>query len=755
MTFFMKSIFSVLLFSAFSLASHAQFEEKSDQKDTLRTSYLEEVVISAGKTAEMRRYVAQQIKIISPSTILNLNAQSSADLLSNTGVVAVQKSQQGGGSPILRGFEASRVLLVVDGIRMNNLIYRAGHLQNVITVDNNLLDRAEVLFGPASTAYGSDALGGAIYFFTRDPKLSGEGTKFFSGSSFIRNGSVNNEKTFHTDFNLAGKKIASLFSVTVSDFGDLRMGEKINPALGESFGLRPTLVRRAGDNQSDQLVANADPFLQRNSGYRQLDLMQKVLFRPSTQTTHLLNIQYSTSSDIPRYDRLTDPGVSTNPQFTTGLKFAEWYYGPQDRFLASHRVEHLLNNAWADKVSVITSYQQIEESRIQRRFNNNALQRRVESVDVAALTIDLQKKNDKDDIRYGLDFQFNGVSSSASKKDIVTGAVTTLDTRYPGGKNTMNFAAAFMMHTRKISPQLTLNDGIRIGVSSLYAEFKDKTFFPFPFDEVKQRNLTSSITAGLIYTPDQWKISLLGGTGFRSPNIDDLAKVFESVAGGTGTTGTLIIPNPDLKPEKTINADLSVMRLLGEVGRIEGTFFVTRMYDAIVTLPFTLNGSSTVDYDGAKANVYASQNSSRAMVKGLTMQFKTDLTEKWSITSSWNYTRGIVLTTNSPLDHIPPSFGRISLQYTVKKMRGEFFSNFNGWKRLEDYSNSGEDNLQYATAEGMPSWYTLNLRLSAEVLNGFTIQTGVDNLLDLQYRTFASGINAPGRNLFLTLRIRY
>lgn len=751
----MKSILIAIFFSVISVITHAQFEEKADQKDTLRTSYLEEVVISAGKTAEMRRYVAQQIKIISPSTILNLNAQSSADLLFNTGVVAVQKSQQGGGSPILRGFEASRVLLVVDGIRMNNLIYRAGHLQNVITVDNNLLDRAEVLFGPASTAYGSDALGGAIYFFTRDPKLLREGKKSFSGSSFIRKGSVNNENTVHTDFNLAGKKIASLSSVTVSDFGDLRMGKRINPALGESFGLRPYFVRRTADNQADQLVLNEDPYLQRNSGYRQIDLMQKIIIRPSDQMTHLFNLQYSTSTDIPRYDRLTDPGTSASLQIATGLKFAEWYYGPQKRFLAAHRFEGVLEKPWGDKVSVVTSYQQIEESRFQRRFNSSGLQRRIESVDVAALTIDIQKKNDKDDIRYGLDFQINKVISRASKKDILTSAVSSLDTRYPGGKNSMNFAAAFMMHTRKISPQLTLNDGIRVGVSSLFAGFRDKTFFPFPFDQVKQINFTSSITAGLIYTPNQWKISVLGGTGFRSPNIDDLAKVFDSVAGGEGTVGTLIIPNPDLKPEKTINADFSVMRLLGDFGRIEGAFFMTHMYDAIITLPFTLNGSATVDYDGAKANVFANQNSGRARVKGLTIQFKTDLTDEWSIASSWNYTDGRILTNKSPLDHIPPTFGRISLQYNGQKMRGEFFSNFNGWKRLEDYSNSGEDNLQYATPAGMPSWYTLNLRVSAEVLKGFTVQTGVDNLLDLQYRTFASGINAPGRNLFLTIRIRY
>ena len=77
--------------------------------------------------------------------------------------VKVQKTQFGGGSPVLRGMEANRILLVVDGVRMNNAIYRKGHLQNSITVSPSMLDKTEVLFGPSSVIYGSDALGGVIH----------------------------------------------------------------------------------------------------------------------------------------------------------------------------------------------------------------------------------------------------------------------------------------------------------------------------------------------------------------------------------------------------------------------------------------------------------------------------------------------------------------------------------------------------------------------------------------------------------------
>ncbi len=748
----MRSSITAILAVFIVLSGSAQFQEKEHPQDTLRTRYLDEVVIAVNKNPELRRFVAQQVKIITPSTIINLNAQSTADLLSNTGVVAMQKSQQGGGSPILRGFEASRVLLVIDGIRMNNLIYRAGHLQNVITLDNNSLDRAEVLFGPSSTVYGSDALGGAIHFFTRDPKLQRAG-HVVSGNTFVRLGSVNDEKTFHGELNLAGKKIASLTTFNISDFGDLKMGARKNPAFGESFGLRDQYVTRAADNQSDQLTNNPDPLVQRSSGYRQTDVMQKVLLVPSERISHLFALQYSTSSDIPRYDRLTDPGTGS-----AGLKFAQWYYGPQQRVLAYYRLQVNDLGKWADRMTATVSNQWIEESRHQRRFNSTSLQHRYEDVGVTGVTVDFQKRSGKDEFRYGIDGQFNRLKSTAHAEDILTRGRTPLDTRYPDGDNTMNFQAVYLTHTRRLSEHLTLNDGVRAGVSRLVTQFSDKRFFPFPYDDVRQNNFTGSTSVGLVYTPGNWKLSVLAGTGFRSPNVDDLAKVFESVAGSGTTTGTLIVPNPDLKPEKTINLDLGVTKFIGTTTRIEGTFFATNMTDAIITKAFALDGQATVTYNGFPANVFANQNAARALITGAIVQLRSDLTERWNITASWNHTKGRVINkdaADTPLDHIAPNFGRAGIQYTGSKLRGELFSNFSGWKRLKDYSQSGEDNLQYATVKGMPSWWTVNLRLSAEVSKTFTLQAGIDNILDLQYRTFASSINAPGRNFFVTGRLKF
>ena len=188
------------------------------QTDSAKLINLDEVIISANKVEESKRRVAQQIHSLSAKQISQMNTQNMGDLLAATGLVMVQKSQQGGSSPILRGFEASRVLLVVDGVRMNNLIYRAGHLQNVITVDQNMLQRAEVIFGPASTVYGSDALGGVISFQTKNPILSETDKLYLRGNAFTRYSSTNNEKTAHLDVNLGNRRVAVLLSGNYSNF---------------------------------------------------------------------------------------------------------------------------------------------------------------------------------------------------------------------------------------------------------------------------------------------------------------------------------------------------------------------------------------------------------------------------------------------------------------------------------------------------------------------------------------------------------
>ena len=290
----MRKIFLIMLSVSAFLYTQAQ-NEKQDSS----AKELEELVISASKFPEKKLNVAQRIDVISSKFISRVNAQNTGDLLMSTGNVFVQKSQQGGSSPVIRGFEASRVLLVVDGVRMNNLIYRSGHLQNAITVDQNMLESMEVLYGPASTIYGSDALGGVVHFRTKAPKLAAEGkAMFISGNGLIRYSSVNKEKTVHADLNMGWKKFAWLQSYSFSDFGDVTMGNNY-PDKYNGFGRRDSFV--AYMNGVDTVLKNADNRVQKFSGYRQWDLLQKILFKQNERISHVLNIQYSNTTKPPTF----------------------------------------------------------------------------------------------------------------------------------------------------------------------------------------------------------------------------------------------------------------------------------------------------------------------------------------------------------------------------------------------------------------------------------------------------------------------
>jgi len=121
----MKKIY--LLFCLFSVFQSLGAQKNNQQViDTISKRIdLDEVVVSSSGFAERKKNIAQKIEVISAKNIVQSNSQNTGDLLMNTGKIFVQKSQQGGSSPIIRGFEASRILIVIDGVRLNNAIFRS------------------------------------------------------------------------------------------------------------------------------------------------------------------------------------------------------------------------------------------------------------------------------------------------------------------------------------------------------------------------------------------------------------------------------------------------------------------------------------------------------------------------------------------------------------------------------------------------------------------------------------------------------
>lgn len=728
-----------------------------------------EVVVSAGKFAEKKKDVARQITIIKQKDIEFLSPSTTADILQNSGNVLVQKSQGGGGSPIIRGFEANKVQIVVDGVRLNNAIYRGGHLQNVLRIDNNALERVEVIQGAGSVIYGSDALGGVMHFITKKPKLNTDDSAklLFMVGANSRYGSAANELTGSFNFNFGWKKVAIFSNFSYSQFGNLRQGSAGLDNKREAWKVN---YLNARVNGRDTMLLNTSPLIQFTTGYTQLDFLQKVLIKSSETIEHSINFQYTTTGEVPRFDRMSQTDSARNAAVpankftgenptTNPYRFAEWYYGPERRLMLAYTLglkKHMPHSskekpATTEIGKITVAYQNIAESRHTRRFNTDIRVNRSERVNVLSLNADFQKQKNRNEFRYGGELIYNGVSSQAEQQNIVSNTTSPAITRYPNGGSNMFLGAVYATLNRELRKGFILNTGLRYNVVTLNAEFTDTALTKLPFTGASQINTALNGNLGLIYTtPTGWRFSTLVSSAFRAPNVDDLGKVFDS----NPNDSIVIVPNPNIKPEVTYNAEFAVGKLLGEKGIIEAVAWYTIYQQAIVIQPYAINGGNTIVYDGVQSRVFANQNTGSAFLYGGSINIRWQALKNLSLNGAINYTYGRIETDSSlyPLAHIAPVFGQAAVKWTKKLWRLELFTLFNGAKPIEDYNIVGEDNYYQSTIEGSPAWYTLNLRGQYMLSEHSLVQIAVENILDQNYRVFSSGISAPGRNLLVTFR---
>ncbi|MEX1131795.1 MAG: TonB-dependent receptor, partial [Flavobacteriales bacterium] len=479
---------------------------------------LQEFVVSANRWEQDAARVPRQVSVLRPRDVAFNNPGTAADLLESSGEVFMQRSQLGGGSPMIRGFAANRVLIVVDGVRMNNAIFRGGNLQNVIGVDANALERAEVLHGPGAMTYGSDAIGGVMDFHLLRPRFAKDSGLVAHGAAMARYGSAANERTAHLHYGLGGRKLAFVTSVSVSDFGDLRTGSH-----GPDDYLRPWYVRTVEGR--DSVFSNPDPREQVGSGFTNAMALAKLAWRPSARWEIGLNAYLSTTSNIPRYDRLIEERPNGDP------RSAEWYYGPQDWRMASLSAQHSAERGAYDKLRLLVAWQDSRESRNDRNFRSSSLRVQEERVQGLWANLDMEKElSPRTHLLYGAEAVSNLVNSNGLRRNIDSGVEQPFNSRYPDGSIWFSTSAyAGVLHDA--TEQLALSGGLRYSVAGFDCSF-DTTLFPYPVAEASL--LTGALTGnlGMAWRPrEDWKLSADLSTGFRAPNIDDVGKVFDSEPG--------------------------------------------------------------------------------------------------------------------------------------------------------------------------------------------------------------------------------
>lgn len=709
---------------------------------TKNTENLSEIVISASKWQQDKREIPEKIVSMDAESIAYTTPQTAADLLEKSGKIYIQKSQLGGGSPIIRGFSTNRLLLSVDGVRMNNAIFRGGNVQNIISIDPFNVNNTEVILGPGSVIYGSDAIGGVMNFYTKAPKLSWNAKTSFSGNADVRYASANEEKTGHIDFNIGLKKWGFLTSVSYTDFEDLRMGKN-----GRDEYLRPEFVTTI--NGQDQVVQNDDPLIQKFTGYNQINIAQKIKLIPDHLWEFDLGLHYSKTSNYPRYDRLT--------QYRDGtLRYGDWFYGPQKWFMANLQIQKKGNSRIYDNVKFTNAYQRFEESRNKRNFQDNILNTTIEKVDAISSNLDFEKIfTSKSKMFYGLEYIYNKVNSEGHDRDIVTGDIADAASRYPDGAVWQSMAA-YASFEHKFNPKFTLQSGIRYSHILINTDF-DTTFFPFPFTEASTNTGAFTGSVGFSWLPKDWQITANLSTAFRAPNIDDIGKVFDS------EPGAVVVPNPDLNPEYAYNAEFGIIKKISDKFKFSFSTFYTLLDDALIRKDFSLNGETEILYNGELSTVQAIQNASKVFTYGFEFGLMARINKHMKFTTDFTISRGKEEQadgTDVPLRHVSPVFGNMHLFYEKKKLKFDVYANYNGSITFENLAPSERSKAYiYAIDQNgnpfSPSWFTLNMKSKYQVTKEINLTAALENITDQRYRTYSSGISAPGRNLIVGLHYEF
>ena len=694
---------------------------------------IDEIVISANKWEQSKSDISSQILDLSENEIKYLNPETSAELLEKTGQVFVQKSQLGGGSPMIRGFSANRILIVLDGIRLNNAIYRSGNLHNIISIDPNILEGAEVLFGPASVIYGSDAIGGVMDFHTKKIKFSAEKKLNFNGNSLIKYYSASNSKHFNLNFSLRNKNFSSFSSISFKNFDDLKTGNK-RTEKHPDFGKRLEFVEVGN---TDKIITNTNYNIQKYSGYSQLNLIQKFKFKFLKNNLISYNIYYSNSSDIPRYDRLIQYDDFLTP------KYSQWYYGPQKFLMNKVNLSFFNMNKFYDALSINISNQIINESRYDRKYQNNLLRSRTEKLNIYTINLDFDKKfDDENEIYYGFELLFNKINSSAFIKNISDNSLSGTSTRYPDGGSQYNSFASYISYKKNISKKIKLNAGSRFSSIFLNSKFSNKEFFNFPYSKIESTFKAINGNIGLIYLPNKnHQFNYLISTGFRAPNLDDIGKVFDS------EPGNIIVPNINLKPEYSINNEINFRKIINNKHKIEASIYYSRLNNAMVRGNYQFNGKDSIIYDGEISRVQAILNTGKAYVWGYSVLLNLSLNKYINLISTLNYNDGKDLISNKPLRHISPIFGKSSISFNKNKFRISYFINYNGKKELNSLSPSELNKLYLYTSNGSLRWLTHNLNTNINFNSLLDLSISIENIFNVHYRTYSSGISAPGRSL--------
>jgi outer membrane receptor protein involved in Fe transport len=428
----------------------------------------------------------------------NWNPRTTPETLKSTNGIFVQETNHGGGSPFIRGLTGNQTLLLIDGIRLNNSIYRYGPNQYLNTIDPFSIDKIEVVKGTGSVQYGSDALGGALQVFTKEPVLNTESQEFH-GNVLGKYMTGDMEKTGRAELQYSSQKLAAFAGGTYRDFGDLIGGKNTGK--------------------------------QSPSGYNEYAFDTKLAFAVKDNIQLTLANQFLRQENVPIYHKVVLENYKLNE------------FDPQQRMLTYARLNIQGRQKLFKQVKLIASWQQGIEGRSFQKNGSSILTRERDEINTLGLTADVSSRlSNKWTANSGIEIYHDQVGSTKSDiTDSGNGSSTTKRGLYPDNSKYSSYSV-YTLHRIDFGKWI-FDGGVRFNAFQII--ISDATL-----GEVKISPEAMVFNTSAMYNFSQaHHVYTTFSSGFRAPNIDDM-----------GTLGIVDfryeVPAYDLKPEKSRNYEL-------------------------------------------------------------------------------------------------------------------------------------------------------------------------------------------------------
>ncbi|MFH1941093.1 MAG: TonB-dependent receptor, partial [bacterium] len=569
----------------------------------------------------------------------------------------------------------------------------------------------EVVRGPTSVLYGSDALGGTINAVTSTPHFSGAGFDL-NTRVLCRYGSADQEKTTRAELGIHSRRFAFQAGFSYKDYEDLRRGK---------------------NSRHPQIEKSTNGLYQSPTGFSATDFDSKMVFGLTPLQTLTVAYQMTRKTDIPRYDKYENDG------------FFHWMYNPQNRDLAYLTYENRIQSRFVSSLRASVSYQRQREGREQQKNATSQLTKEMDDVRTLGLTLQFHSLFRKHLFTYGADLYMDDVASRRIFVDPGTGAEER-DVRglYPDGSK-YNSLGIFLQDEIRFTPRWTVIPGVR--TSSFWTRFSipPDTSSLVQLGNIRQRFRSVTGSLGIIRKLGRGTFFNVNiGQAFRAPNLSDITKLGESKG------NTYEVPNPNLVPEKMLSIDVG---LKFDFDRVKATasVYYARITDILASADATVNGSSTIEKGGNVYKVKSKQNIGDAFIRGFEASFDCNVYRRVSFRTNITTTFGQNTTLDEPVGKIPPAFGLAGLRWNGGSFTCDATIRF---AAKQDRLSADDRDDPRIPEGGTPAWTIVNFRAGLDMWKFSRLQLAVENIFDTNYREHCSGVNGPGRNFIVSVELR-